>query len=39
MRLISVLVAVVISIGGWAVTATLQAQARSNDANITMMDD
>lgn len=39
MRLKSVMVAVVISIGAWAVTATLQAQARSNDANITMMDD
>jgi plastocyanin len=30
--------AVALGMGGWAVTTTLEAQARSNDANITMMD-
>lgn len=39
MRLKSVpLLALVIGMGAWMVTTTLQAQARSNDANITMMD-
>ena len=32
------LLAVALGMSGWAVTTTLQAQARSNDANITMMD-
>ena len=32
------LLAVVLGMGGWVVTTTLQAQARSSDANITMMD-
>jgi plastocyanin len=32
------LLAVALGMTGWAVTTTLQAQARSNDANITMMD-
>jgi plastocyanin len=32
------LLALAIAVGGWKVTTTLQAQARSNDANITMMD-
>ena len=39
MRLKSVaLLALVIGMGGWVVESTLQAQARSNDANISMMD-
>ena len=39
MRLNPVMVlTLVISMGGWAVTASLQAQAPSNDASITMMD-
>jgi len=33
-----VLLALVIGMGGWMVTTTLQAQARSNDANISIMD-
>ena len=32
------LLALVMGVGGWVVTTTLQAQSRSNDANITMMD-
>jgi hypothetical protein len=39
MRLKSVaLLALVIGIGAWVVESTLQAQARRNDANISMMD-
>ena len=32
------LLALAIALGGWKVTTTLQAQARSDDANITIMD-